>query len=71
MVDQLEKRERRRAENREARPLGMLVMIVLLVVVGLLVFAHGCGQHDHDDELLLPPEKRCQEPFDIGMSKGS
>jgi hypothetical protein len=37
---------------------GRLLAAALLVLVGLFFFVHGCGQHDHDDELLLPSESR-------------
>jgi hypothetical protein len=33
---------------------GPLMFLGLLLLVGLFVFVHGCGQHDHDDELSLP-----------------
>jgi hypothetical protein len=33
-----------------------LAAVVLIVLAGLFVFVHGCGQHDHDDELMLPPD---------------
>jgi hypothetical protein len=30
--------------------------VLLALLVGVFLFAHGCGNHDHDDELLLPAE---------------
>lgn len=35
-----------------------LTGVLLAMLVGLFLFAHGCGNHDHDDELMLPAESR-------------
>jgi hypothetical protein len=55
-VDRLTSAGRPSGENgQEQRPrrLGSMLAVVLVVLVGLLFFIHGCGKHDHDDELRL------------------
>jgi hypothetical protein len=44
--------------QRPPRLLPLLLAALLLLLTGLLLLAHGCGQHDHDDELLLPAPDR-------------
>jgi hypothetical protein len=51
-------REGQDGQEKEPRWLGPLALIGLLLLTGLVVLAHGCGQHDHDDELSLPPAER-------------
>src|SRR5262249_22793748 len=44
-------RPSRGEDGQEERPAwaGTLMAVLLAVLVGLFAFAHGCGQHDHDD----------------------
>jgi hypothetical protein len=51
-------REGQDGQEKGPRWLGPLALVGLVLLTGLLVFAHGCGQHDHDDELSLPSAER-------------
>ncbi len=44
------------AQPVERTPWAPLTAVLLAVLVGLFVFVHGCGEHDHDDELRLTPD---------------